>query len=109
VSADRGPVRQLDTPEAGYFLLRLVRRGPFVPCAITNIFGLWQAVINGETMEPAHEDPIQATGVCRVWNYHRERINRVEYDRLLGLKKNPAHPANNPQQAVDVGAMAPLF
>ncbi len=109
MTTDRGPVRRLDTPEEGYFILRLVRGGPWVPCAITNTFGLWQAVINGETMQPAHEDPVQAKDVCRVWNYHRERIDRAEYDRLLGLKKNPSHPANNPQQAIDVGAMAPLF
>jgi hypothetical protein len=102
LSSQRAPSRRLDTPEPGYFLIRMVRKGPLVPCAIFHEFGVWRAEFAGAAQGETHSDPLYADGVTRIWNGFVERISRDDYLRLSGLAKNPAHPSSRPREAVNL-------
>lgn len=107
------PARIVDQPTPGFFKMRLVRRGPWVPAAITySVFGLWQATIDGEIFA-ADADPVFADGVLRVWHSGRF-IDEAEYAHMLAVKAwagttMPDHPAAQPRKAMDISKLRPLF
>ena len=92
--------RPIDQPKVGYFRIRLVRKGMFVAARISNEFGFWRAMINGQSCGAADPDPAKADGVYRIWTTGVQ-ITKQEYDRLLGS------PPSSPQLPIDIGSMPP--
>lgn len=104
--------RAVGKPEPGYFRMRVIRKGPWVPAAIFHIDGIWSACIDGETGS-AHEDPGYADCVFRVWLGGR-RISRSEYDHMLATKAWAAehatyHPSVNVRKPLDVSKLPSIF
>ena len=114
----RGPPRNLDAPEVGFWQCRLVKNGPPVAAAIkliqtTHLPGhpdialergpFLQAFLDGE------EVPLSS-----VWLRRLEPITEAEYGYRLRVSRwakehKPDAPEANPQQKVDIGAMPPLY
>lgn len=111
----RNPAR----PEPGFFKLRLVKGGPWVPASITRPC---TCTIGGD--RPPHEwketcdrFPTLAGEINReegdiyqIWAYGRE-ISEDEYNHLTALcewaeKHAPHEPEANPYQAIDPMSMA---
>lgn len=105
--------RDVARPEPGYFRLRLVRHGPWVPARIVRRpDGQWQAIVNGESYR-ADPDPGRAPWVFRIWHGGRV-IDRAAYLEMLRVKgwaqaHQPDHPAANPRKPIDLTAAPPLF
>lgn len=89
------PSRLIDSPEPGYFKVRLVRRGPFVGAQIIHGPHGWKAIINGESQGFPSQDHATADGVLRIWCFG-VRIGKAEYDLLM--KK----PATSPRLPVSI-------
>ena len=107
-------------PQVGYYKLRLVKGGPFVPARIIRIC---HCTIGAEGDRP-HEwfftcdryPPLSAeingqeADVARVWAYGR-KIKPSEYDHLTALREwakrhAPQEPEANPRHAPDLMSMA---
>lgn len=97
--------RQVDQPEPGYFLIRLVRKGPLVPARITRRDGVWQAIINGEPQREG-ADPTTAQGVLRIW-HGGEVISEAGYLRAMHKARQP--DALPPREPIDLTKLPPLF
>jgi hypothetical protein len=119
-------IRILGRPEPGYFVVRLVKRGPLVPCLI------WRPCpwVNPEPLQdtPAVEQwcmaaersrPLRArigqqeASVAEVWERGR-RVSAQEY--ALRLEKTdwaaryaPHEPEANPAERVDMATQPSLF
>lgn len=112
--------REVDSPRAGYFRLRLRKGAPYVPARIW--IGPPRDPLTGELLDrsyrpivqianfPATDDPEE---VARVWHYG-ETIDpatfaymrsRAEWARL----HDPEAPAANPLRPVDLSTMRPPF
>lgn len=105
--------RVVDEPQPGFFRMRLVKRGPYVPAKIENVDGKWSATINGKPQLPTHEDPMLASGVLDIW-HSAKIIDEAEYKYLIGLKEwaervKPDHPAANPYKPIDLKTLPPVF
>ena len=95
--------RRIDAPRPGWFLVRLVRGGVWVPARIEEAAGLFSAAVDGKPCGAAHADPLRADGVMRIWLYGRE-VTQAEHDLLL------AKPGrHDPRKPVDLRKMASLF
>jgi hypothetical protein len=104
--------RRIDAPEAGYFLVRLVRNGPWVAARIVRDEHGWHAVIDGKRGESNH-DPALADGVSRIWEWGR-RVTQTEHDyhREMGAWARgyaPQHPAADPTRPYDPLTAPPSF
>lgn len=94
---DSRPPRIINQPRPGFFKLRLVKGGPWVPSRIyayrPRVAGTdhLAAHVNGEHCE-----------VDRVWLYGHP-ISEDEYRRML------SSPHAQPKRAVNLAAAAPLF
>ena len=105
-------LRSLEAPDPGYFRIRLVRAGPFVPAKITHAGGLWCCTINGEERTRA-DNPWAVADMDRVW-FYGQRIAESEYDYMLAMKlfaerHQPEHPSANPRKAIDLRLLPPLY
>lgn len=104
--------RSIDTPEPGYFAIRLVRRGPWVAARIVHDESGWWAIIDG-VRSPPHIDPVYADDVFRIWHGGRI-IEETEYNHILNVrewarKQSPDHPSANPREPIDIAKKSPLF
>ena len=101
--------RSVADPEPGFFLVRLVRKGPVVPARIRHADGMWSALINGEAFGAA-SDPAAAARVFFIW-HSGEEITEAEYQRRLIESRDapPDHPLANPDRPIDLTSMPPLF
>ncbi len=105
--------RAIDKPEPGFFELRLVKGGPYVPARIMCDGGMWSAEIDGEQCGAPDAEPAAAAGVYRIWTAGR-RITEPEYSYRLSLKawaiqNDPRHPAARPTEAIDLRTFDSLF
>lgn len=78
-------------PQPGFFLVRTVQKGPWVPAVIRQYNGLLHAEILG-----------RATDVYRVWDYGHP-IARDDYDYLMAdaawcRRHAPDEPLANPDK-----------
>ena len=118
--------RAIDSPEPGYFRMRLVRHGPFVAC---RIWRCCSCTVNGGDENEQHDwratcdrfPPLTATVngedqpgmVRRVWTYgravdaatYRLMVDRANWDKQYA----PAAPAANPDKPLDINTIPPLF
>lgn len=99
-------------PEAGYFSVRLVRKGFRVPARIIHDGEKWQAEVDGEMQTP-HPDPALAAMVADIW-YGGRQIDQQEYDYLVAVKEharvnNPQHPCLHPRCAIDHRVLTPIM
>jgi len=108
-------------PTAGYYAMRLVRKGPRVPVRIW--FGVpivdgeqqdrsprWNCEIDGRTTERGELLPIE-----RAWPYcAREPIDATTYFFMVAHTRwardhAPDHPKAEPRRAVDFHKLPPRF
>lgn len=117
---DRGPVRNMDVPEEGYWLIRVVSGGPWVPARIwyernpehsepepwangeNRILGIF-AAINGKQADP-----------MRVWHTKGRPIDENEYHFLLRdaawiAANAPRDPKAQPDKKVDLSQVTLPF
>jgi hypothetical protein len=101
--------RNVAEPQPGYFLTRLVRKGPLVPAQIRHVNGLWSAVINGQSYSSA-ADPAAAPRVFSIW-HSSEEITAAEYAKRLSqsLNAKPGDPLSEPDKPIDLVDRPPLF
>ena len=105
--------REIARPQAGFFQIRLVRKGPFVPSRIFVSDGLWGVIINGDECGNRVEDPILNYHISRVWE-HGVRIEEVEYDNLLLIalwapENAPDRPEAKPNEPIILSEMRSIF
>lgn len=106
------PSRRIDQPEPGYFRLRLVTKGPWVPAQICCEGGQWFVVVNG-AKRASSADPFQAQSLTWVWE-RGHIISRDDYETMLTFaqwaeRHNPVHPAARPNERIDLNDLPPAF
>lgn len=99
-------------PDPGYYAMRLVPRGPHVPCRIVHEHGLWFAIID-EAEKPRSADPEANEFVMRVW-HHGGRLTASDYSFALSVKRwarehQPEHPVLHPLRAVSLASLPPVI
>ncbi|MCW2248264.1 hypothetical protein M2352_003898 [Azospirillum fermentarium] len=110
--------RTVDRPEPGFFKIRLVRSGPWVPARIWN--GPPHDPLTGDELDRSWRLQVQVfdfapaaefSRICRVWT-HGVRIAERDYrymrDRIAWLRANrPADPLVNPFRPVILDRLQP--
>lgn len=114
LNGTREPVHE-DNPQAGFYRMRLVKNGPFVPVAIwiektvDETTGellddeRYVALVNGKPEDPA-----------RIWTYCAARpIEEDEYRYHLEMgqwaaEHQPDHPAAHPRKPINLLNMEPV-
>jgi hypothetical protein len=107
---DRGPTRQIDTPEVGYWLMKAVKHGPLVPARIfwcDHEPGVPDNILDRGGPFLAAEIAGAWVEVDRVWHSRGKAIDEKEYAfRLAEIdwskKYAPSEPLANPRQAVSL-------
>jgi hypothetical protein len=106
--------RNVGKPEPGWFLIRLVRKGPFVPAKIDfSPEAGWHATVDGVAGAIASHNPGEASDVFRIW-HGGVRIDQEEYDFRMARKNYaqrhaPDLPEANTRRAIDVRRLPPLW
>lgn len=103
--------RRSDTPSPGFYLLRLVRNGPYVGAQIRHEDGQWFVMEDGVLQGPS-TDPWLLPLMERVHHYGRE-TTEAEVRFRLGLKRfeeiyKPDGSAANPRKPIDLDKMVPF-
>lgn len=94
------PARRIDQPEAGFFLLKLVRGGPRVAARIWHEGGEWWAEVAGNSYA-RHADPFYAPFVMRIW-HGGDFVERDVYFQAIGQSMPP-------DERIDLNDIEPLF
>jgi len=106
------PPRPSDKPVAGFYLLRLVRGGPYVGASISHSEAEgWKVNIDGESQGPSHE-PWTLSFMERVAFYGRPSTE-AEVSYRVGVAKwakiyKPDHDAANPTRPLDLNKIIPF-
>jgi hypothetical protein len=103
--------RQSDTPRPGYYLLRLVRGGPWVAAQVARDPAGWRCMIDGTWEGPA-ADPWSLRGMETIHWSGRE-TTAEDCQRRIGLARwakihEPDHPAANPRRPIDLDRIIPI-
>lgn len=104
-------MRTSDTPQPGFYLIRLVRGGPWVAAQIAHAEDGWTVSIDGVTEGPSL-DPWALSNMERVhWGGRETTEAEVRY--RLALKHHaatyePDAPAANPKRPVDLDKLTPF-
>lgn len=98
-------MRQIDDPQPGFFRMRLVKGGPYVPAAIKKDGDMFYAEIDGQAFS-AHHDPLKAHKVMDIWFSGRE-ITKHEYEFMLAKSSfykatDHKHPVSNPEKKINL-------
>lgn len=106
--------RAINAPEPGFFKMRLVKDGPFVPAVILyrrprdpitdevlDRSQMWEAWVNGVMEKEPSPDPA-AAGVFKIWTAGKP-IPAQEFERM-SLASAP-QPAN---KSISLSELAPL-
>lgn len=121
----RTKVPLVGEPESGFYRMRLVKRGPWVPVMIwwgrPVIAGemqdrapRWCVAINGETDHPDDDGARYPLDVWRAWpECSGEKIDAAEYAFMCKRVKwarayAPHHPAANPYEPIDLDQLPPV-
>lgn len=104
--------RQSDTPRVGWYLLKLVRGGPWVAAEIVRDDAeYWWVMIDGAWQGPAL-DPWALPAMETVHWYGRE-TTAEDVQFRIGLARwaaiyRPDHAAANPRKAIDLDTLTPF-
>jgi hypothetical protein len=111
--SSQSTTRHPDSPQPGFYRMRLVRRGAWVTARIHRMpDGRWQAEIDGELLGWPSEDWIHAEGLDRIWPT-AQRITEADYSFALALKAwaqrhQPNHPCLHPTRPIDPAQLQPI-
>lgn len=105
------PSRPVWPPTPGFYLVRLVRHGPFVGAQIACEDGKWSCMLDGVTSGPV-DDPVLLDDIEKIHTYGRVTTD-AEVKFRIGIKRwaeiyAPSHPAANPRRAIDVDKLVPF-
>jgi hypothetical protein len=95
------PLPRIDRPQPGWYLARLVKRGPLVPARIWRFDGRFYAEVAGRAVDP-----------LALWPRVAARpITEDEYHRLVAeaARCAPDEPAANPTKPVNLAALPAVF
>lgn len=103
--------RQSDTPKPGFYLLRLIRKGPWVGAQIVHDNDGWRTMVDGTWSGPSN-DPWLLPDMERIHYYGRESTaSEVEYRigkaRWAAIYKPDAIEAN-PKRPIDLDKLIPF-
>ena len=107
------PPRVSDQPRPGWYLLRLVRGGPFVGAQIVqHEDGQWSCMIDGEWQGPS-ADPWLLPFTERI-HFGGRDSTQAEIEYRIGVKRwaeihRPDHPAANPRKRIDINDLPTVF
>jgi hypothetical protein len=96
------PSRRVDEPVPGYYRMRLVRMGPWVPALIEHGPHGWRCSISGVSTGFPSQDPTQVTDLFKIALYGVV-IKKDEYDKMM---KN-LHPS--PRKSIKMSSEPPIF
>jgi hypothetical protein len=105
------PSRRVDQPTPGFYLVRIVPKGPFVGASITlHDDGTWSVMRDGITEGPA-TDPWELPLMHHVFlgrfSTEEEVKFRIGLARWAAIYK-PDHPAANPTKAINIDKLIPF-
>lgn len=109
--------RQINRPEPGFFKLKLVRGGPWVPAIIWRACPIEFEPETFQAVDRCYHLQAEINGkqadVMRVWTA-RERITMAEYlyltdDRAWVTQYAPHLPEANPLVPIDFNTLSPPF
>ncbi len=108
----RDEIRNMDSPEPGFYALKLVKKGPEVGGLIAFLDGLWVGSINSSIDGCPNTDPQLADNVQRIW-LHGRRIDQSEYNYLLAryqhaVAHDPSSPFANPERPISLRNLPPI-
>lgn len=101
--------RRIDLPQAGYWLVRLVKSGPLVPATITRHQTLFDpdhpAVLMERSPHLSARIGFDYVSVSEVWERRGTAISKAEYEHQLRLAHwarhyAPGDPRANPREPV---------
>jgi hypothetical protein len=99
-----------DYIEPGYYVTKLVRGGPEVPCRIIETDGWWLLLVCGTaTTGAAIENPFTDRLMC--WVARSDQISEDRYDEMLkaAAAAKPGEPLADPTSRVDWRRAPPLY
>lgn len=103
--------RPVDRPVPGFYLVRIVPKGPFVGAAIMmHDDGAWSVMRDGVTEGPA-DDPWSLPLMHHVFLGRVSTAEEVQF--RIGIKRwaeiyAPNHAAANPTKAIDIDKLIPF-
>lgn len=102
--------RQSDKPTPGFYVLRLIKGGPWVGAEIRFEDGQWSVMIDGDTQGPS-ANPWVLDRLAMVHHYGRFSTES-EVQFRIGQKRwaqiySPSHSAANPRRAIDLDRHIP--
>ena len=105
------PSRPIWPPTPGFYLVRLVPKGPFVGAQIAHDDTGWWSMLDGVYSDPV-DDPVWLTDVEKIHAYGR-MTTMAEVQFRLGLKRyqqiyNPDAPAANPRKPINIDKLVPF-
>lgn len=106
---DRTP-RAADTPTPGFYRVRMVKGGPWVPARIMHEDGMWLVLIDGEpTASVAMADPWKVPRM--EWVAFANRLDEGQYRALLEARRAlpDDHPLKDPRRPVSLRAADSLY
>lgn len=97
-----------EPPKVGFYRIRLVRGGPFVPARIGKTGRLWWAEIDGVRQAEPHENP--ALALATKIQLFGEPISPQVYNFMVASAAHardhdPKAPAANPKTKIDLGKL----
>lgn len=103
--------RPIWPPTPGFYLVRLVPKGPFVGAQIAHDETGWWCMLDGTHSGPV-ADPVSLSDVEKIHTYGRfttqaEVMFRIGIKRWAEIHK-PDHPAAHPRRAINPDAFTPF-
>lgn len=100
--------RQSDTPRPGCYLLRLVRKGPWVAAEITRGEGGWRCMLDNVWQGPSH-DPWSLPNMEKIhWGGRETTPSEAAYRAALSKHAKthePDSPEANPRRPIDINTL----
>lgn len=103
--------RVSDTPLPGFYRLKLIRGGPWVPAQIKHDEGGWQTMLDGKWSNQS-TDPWLLPDMERI-HFGGRDTTEAEVNFMLARKRHaevyePDSPAANPRKAIDLDKIIPF-
>ena len=103
--------RQSGVAVPGHYLIRLVRRGPWVAAEISHGEDGWRCIVGGVVEGPS-DNPWSLASLGQVHAYGRETTpSEAAYREAMRRHAelhDPSHPAANPRKPVSLDRIIPF-